>query len=151
MINTIDMQIPPLFDSEFKLICAHPTKGAELLNLDPDFKQFRDVAWGHHKFYNGKGGYPVDFDNTTSPDRIMIDLITLCDCLDAATDTLGRNYRHAKTVHDVAAEFMRDAGTRYNPDLVALICSDEVLLDKLEEMTVSSRKKLVMESELISD
>ena len=151
MINTIDMQIRPLFDSEFKLICAHPTKGAELLSLDPDFKQFRDIAWGHHKFYNGKGGYPADFDNTASPDRIMIDLITLCDCLDAATDTLGRNYRRAKTVHQVAEEFIRDAGTRYNPDLAALIYSDEALLDTLEDMTVSSRKKLVMESELISD
>lgn len=151
MINTIDMQVRPLFDSEFKLICAHPTKGAELLSLDEDFKQFRDIAWGHHKFYNGKGGYPADFDNTASPDRIMIDLITLCDCMDAATDTLGRNYRRAKTVHQVAEEFMRDAGTRYNPDLAELLCSDEALLSKLEDMTVSSRKKLIMESSLIGE
>ena len=151
MIYIIDTQTRPLFDSEFKLICAHPTKGAELLSFDDDFRQFRDIAWGHHKFYNGKGGYPADFDNTASPDRIMIDLITLCDCLDAATDTLGRNYRRAKTVHQVAEEFLRDAGTRYNPDLAALIASDEELLTKLEDMTVSRRKKLVMESSLISD
>ena len=151
MINIIDTQVRPLFDSEFKLICAHPTKGAELLSFNEDFRQFRDVAWGHHKFYNGKGGYPADFDNTASPDRIMIDLITLCDCLDAATDTLGRNYRRAKTVHQVAKEFLQDAGTRYNPDLAMLICSDEPLLAKLEDMTISSRKKLVMESTLIND
>ena len=151
MINIIDTQVRPLFDSEFHLICAHPTKGAQLLSFDEDFKQFRDIAWGHHKFYNGKGGYPTDFDNTASPDRIMIDLITLCDCMDAATDTLGRNYRRAKTIHQVAEEFLRDAGTRYNPDLATLLCSDEALLSKLEDMTVSSRKKLIMESSLIND
>ena len=104
MIYIIDTQLRPLFDSEFKLICEHPGKGAKLLDFDEDFRQFRDIAWGHHKFYNGKGGYPANFDNTSSPDRIMIDLITLCDCLDAATDSLGRNYRRAKTVHQVAQD-----------------------------------------------
>lgn len=151
MIYIIDMQIRPLFDSEFKLICNHPSKGAELLNFDDDFRPFRDIAWGHHKFYNGKGGYPADFDNTASPDRIMIDLITLCDCLDAATDIFGRNYRRAKTVHQVAQEFVREAGTRYNPDLAILISSDEALLTKLEDMTVSRREQLIRESSLIND
>lgn len=151
MIYIIDTQTRPLFDSEFKLICEHPAKGAGLLNFDEDFRPFRDIAWGHHKFYNGKGGYPADFDNTASPERIMIDLITLCDCLDAATDTLGRNYRRAKTVHQVAEEFVRDAGTRYNPDLAALIHGDEALLEQLEDMTISRRKQLIMESSLIND
>ena len=151
MIYIIDTQLRPLFDSEFKLICEHPGKGAKLLDFDEDFRQFRDIAWGHHKFYNGKGGYPANFDNTSSPDRIMIDLITRCDCLDAATDSLGRNYRRAKTVHQVAQEFVRDAGTRYNPDLAKLMNEDEALLFRLEDMTVSRRKKLVRESSLIND
>ena len=51
----------------------------------------------------------------------MIDLITLCDCLDAATDCYGRNYHQAKTVEQVLSEFERDSGVRYHPDLVRFL------------------------------
>ena len=51
----------------------------------------------------------------------MIDLITICDCIDAATDHLGRNYKKAKTLEEVLEELSAGKGVRYNPDLVELI------------------------------
>ena len=102
--------------------------------------RFKDITNGHHKFYNGKGGYPADFDNTASPERIMIDIITLCDCLDAATDCYGRNYHQAKTVRQVLAEFERDSGVRYNPDIVRFLC-DSPELDK-QLQTIAGEKRL---------
>ena len=44
------------------------------LSIDEDVARYVDIARGHHKFYNGKGGYPNDFDNTASPERFMIDI-----------------------------------------------------------------------------
>ena len=52
---------------------------------DEVFEPYIDVILGHHKTYDGKGGYPADFDNTASSKRILIDLITIADCTDAAT------------------------------------------------------------------
>ena len=100
----------------------------------------KELLNGHHKFYNGKGGYPADFDNTASPERMMIDLITLCDCLDAATDCYGRNYHQAKTIEQVLSEFERDSGVRYHPDLVRFLRNSPALIQELQ--TVAGEKRL---------
>ena len=39
----------------------------------------------------------------------------------AATERVGRNYKGDKTFDMVMAEFRRQAGTRYNPDIVRFI------------------------------
>ena len=101
--------------------------------------KYRDIACGHHKFYNGQGGYPADFDNTASPERIMIDVVTLADCLDAATDCYGRNFHSAKTVDQVLEEFRRDSGVRYHPDITSLMCDSAPLRQTLVDIAGKQR------------
>ena len=124
IISVVNNDFRPLTDEEFAVIKRHPALGADLLKIAPTlYEKYRDTTLGHHKWYNGKGGYPEDFDNTKSPKRILIDLITLSDCMQAATERIGRNYKDGKNFDRVMEEFRRDAGTRYNPDLVNLIDS----------------------------
>ena len=146
MLTIIDTQHRPLSDDEFSIIREHPTKGAEFLSIDPDIARYKDITHGHHKFYNGKGGYPADFDNTASPERIMIDVITLCDCMDAATDCYGRNYHMAKTVDQVLEEFRRDSGTRYNPDLVQFLSENAELQETLRVIAGKKRLEIYYET-----
>ena len=122
IISVVNNDFRPLTDGEFAIIKKHPALGAELLKIAPSlYEKFRDTTLGHHKWYNGKGGYSEDFDNTKSPKRILIDIITLSDCMQAATERIGRNYKSGKNFDRVMEEFRRDAGTRYNPDLVNFI------------------------------
>ena len=146
MLTIIETQHRPLTDNEFSIIRQHPTKGAEYLSIDPDLARYRDITHGHHKFYNGKGGYPADFDNTASPERFMIDVVTICDCLDAATDCYGRNYRSAKTVDQVLEEFQRDSGVRYNPDLTRLLLGSETLRQTLRDIAGKQRIEIYYET-----
>lgn len=126
IISTVNNDYRPLTDEEYAIIKTHPALGAELLKIAPSlYEKYHDTTLGHHKWYNGKGGYPEDFDNTKSPKRILIDIITLSDCMQAATERVGRNYKHGKTFDMVMEEFRRDAGTKYNPDLVKFIDSHE--------------------------
>ena len=126
IISTVNNDYRPLTDEEYAIIKTHPALGAELLKIAPSlYAKYHDTTLGHHKWYNGKGGYPEDFDNTKSPKRILIDIITLSDCMQAATERIGRNYKEGKTFDMVMEEFRRDAGTKYNPDLVKFIDSHE--------------------------
>ncbi len=135
IITVVNNDYRPLTDNEFAIIKTHPALGAELLKIAPSLhERFHDTTLGHHKWYNGKGGYPEDFDNTQSPMRIMIDILTLSDCMQAATERLGRNYRGEKTFDSVMAEFREDAGVKYNPDLVALIDAHPDLAKDLAEL-----------------
>ena len=122
IISTVNNDYRPLTDEEYAIIKTHPALGAELLKIAPSlYEKYHDTTLGHHKWYNGKGGYPEDFDNTKSPKRILIDIITLSDCMQAATERIGRNYKEGKTFDMVMEEFRKGAGTKFNPDLVKFI------------------------------
>lgn len=131
IISTVTNDYRPLTDEEYAIIKTHPALGAELLKIAPSlYEKYHDTTLGHHKWYNGKGGYPEDFDNTKSPKRILIDIITLSDCMQAATERIGRNYKEGKTFDMVMEEFRKGAGTKFNPDLVKFIDThDDVARD----------------------
>ena len=131
IISTVNNDYRPLTDEEYTIIKTHPALGAELLKIAPSlYEKYHDTTLGHHKWYNGKGGYPEDFDNTKSPKRILIDIITLSDCMQAATERVGRNYKKGKTFDMVMEEFRKGAGTKFNPDLVKFIDThDDVARD----------------------
>ena len=141
IINTQDRK---LSEDEYGILKYHPYLGAKLLADDPDFAPYVDVIRGHHKTYDGKG-YPQDFDNVSSPARVLIDLIRLADSADAGTDVLGRYYTHGKTFQMILDEFKADAGTIYNPDLVSILENDKATCDKISHQTSDGRIKLYQE------
>lgn len=140
--DIINLQARHIQDTEFAMIKEHPRCGASILRESPVLRVYADVAEGHHKTYDGTGGYPVDFDNTASPIRGLIDLITICDSIDAATDGLGRNYTRAKTFHQVLGELKQGAGRRYNDRIVALMAQDEQLIAQIEDEVGARRAQL---------
>ena len=142
MVDVINTQNRRLSDVEFKKIKTHPKNGLALLDKDKDFAEFFDVIVGHHRFFDGSAGYPEDFDNVSSKIRIVIDIVTIADCTDAATDILGRNYAKGKTFSDVLKEFEQGAGTRYNPDIVECIKNDEKLIGELTALTTENRLEI---------
>lgn len=132
-----------LTDQEFAITRKHPELALRYLGVDPLFDQFKDVALGHHKWYNGKGGYPASFDNLASPWKACIDLVTLADCIDAATDFFGRNYRRNKTLKQVLGELEQGAGTIYNPVMVKALVEDEQLCHKVKYEVTDYRFELL--------
>lgn len=141
--DIVNTQVRKLWDREFLGIRRHPEYGAQLIAADNDFAKYRDIVLGHHKFYNGKGGYPADFENTASPYRIIVDLITICDCIDAATDAIGRNYKKNKNMEEVLAEMEADKGLRYNPDLVDIMTGSPGLIKEMNYITGEGRLELM--------
>lgn len=139
--NVIDTQTRKIDDMEFSIIKSHPTEGAELLDKVQLLSPYRDVIIGHHKSYDGKFGYPDSFDNTKSEVRAVIDLVTICDCIDAATDNYGRNYTNGKTAACVIEEIYEGRGRRYNPVMAEYLHSSEVLREKIEYLTTVKRNE----------
>jgi HD-GYP domain-containing protein (c-di-GMP phosphodiesterase class II) len=129
IIDTVFVYGRKLLDMEFELIKTHPKMGAELLRRYPSTRQYAEVALGHHKWYDNSRGYPEEFDTSGSPLKALIDLVMCCDCLDAATDTVGRSYNRGKTTEEFLEEVREGSGTRYAPWLVDLLAREEVRAD----------------------
>ena len=128
-----------LLKEEFTLVQAHPAIGAYLLSRHPSTAAYADVARGHHRFFDGMGGYPVSFDIQASPYKTVIALVTGADCLDAATDQVGRSYKEGKSFVQVLEEFREGRGTRYADFMVDLF-RDENLCHEIEALLSTKRE-----------
>ncbi|MCR5503200.1 MAG: HD domain-containing protein [Lachnospiraceae bacterium] len=129
IIDTIFVYGRNLLDYEFSIIKSHPTIGAELLKKHDSTKRYADVALGHHKWYNDEGGYPGDFKTVDSPVKTIIDIVQCADCMDAATDSVGRSYSRGKTLDEFMEELKKGSSTRYAPWLHELLEDPKVHAD----------------------
>jgi len=126
-----------LTDSEFELIKRHPDDGEYYLE-GKEFGFIPDVIRGHQKAHDGKSGYPADFDNTKSPFQFMIDICSASDCIDAATDDIGRSYQQYKTGDMIMDEIIEQSPCRYNPE-IALALRDEKLRKSINNILQNKR------------
>jgi response regulator RpfG family c-di-GMP phosphodiesterase len=84
--------------------------GSELLRRLESTRRYADVALGHHRFYDDSRGYPEDFKTSESKDKPIIDLVMCADCMDAATDSVGRSYNRGKTLEEYTKEVKEGSG-----------------------------------------
>ena len=140
IMDTIFVYGRKLLDMEFDLIKTHPKVGASLLKRFSSTAKYADVALGHHKWYDNSRGYPEEFDTSESPVKTVIDLVLCADCLDAATDTVGRSYSRGKSLDDFYAEVREGSGTRYAPWLPDLL-SEPAVREDIEFLLTEGREK----------
>ena len=145
IIDTISMYGRNLLDDEFDMIKSHPSIGAKIAKEHASTKEYADVIKGHHRWYDCSKGYPSGFDTFKSPYKTIIDAVTAADCLDAATDSVGRSYSSGKTFGDFVKEVEEGSGTRYAPFLTELFAHSEVKSD-IEYLLREGREKLYRET-----
>ncbi len=129
IIDTVFVYGRKLLDMEFELIKTHPKTGAMILKRFPSTAKYADVALGHHRWYDDSRGYPTEFDTSSSPVKTIIDIVACADCLDAATDSIGRSYSRGKSLDELLEEIREGSGTRYAPWAPELMEKPEVRKD----------------------
>jgi putative two-component system response regulator len=110
-----------LSDREFEIMKSHTTMGAQTLDAalraHPEatfLRMARDIALTHHERFDG-GGYPNGLRGADIP--LCGRIVAVADVYDALTSK--RVYKNAFT-HEVARSILvKDAGTHFDPDVVA--------------------------------
>ena len=138
IVETILTYGRKLIDSEFELIKAHTVVGASLLRRFEDTAKYADVALGHQLWYNGEGGYPQEAKSIDPVIKPIVDIVAVSDCLDAATDTVGRSYKTGKSLEEVLEEMREGSGTRYAPFVVELF-DDPSVINELHRILTEGR------------
>lgn len=133
-----------LLDEEFTCIQWHTVFGCELLCNVGGKDDLAPAALYHHTFYDGHGGYPKNYPPCPAGIKPIVDALTVADSLDAATDNIGRCYTMAKPVDTLLDEFHAQRGTRYAPEVVALLDDEEFCRD-LKETLDETRKSVYLE------
>lgn len=140
-LDTINLYNRMLFDDEFELIRRHAEMGYDILQRRKSTRPFAEAALLHHKWYNGIGGYPKKASYDGVENAILYQILTCADCLDAATDSVGRAYSKSESFEDMMEDLRRNSGRMFNPDLVALF-EDERLQKRVLGLLRKERREL---------
>ena len=127
-----------LTDEEFELIKEHPTNFSKVYQggMSPEMECIRDCAELHHLWYDESGGYPRRAHTVNKP---FVNILTIADCIDAATDNIGRPYGLDKTLEEVIAEFDAARDTRYSGYISDLLHVEEI--QNRIKNTISDRRQ----------
>ncbi|MFH1531602.1 MAG: HD domain-containing phosphohydrolase [Pseudomonadota bacterium] len=98
---------------EFEMMKHHTTFGHELLVAANVHVMARNIALGHHEWYNGRG-YPGGLEADQIPVEARV--VTLADVYDAMTTV--RCYKSAMSPLEAAGLIVRASGTQFDPGIV---------------------------------
>lgn len=112
---------------EFEKMKIHPTVGAEILDRVQFPYPVTPIVRSHHEKWNGQG-YPEGLRGDAIPMGARI--LSVVDCFDALTSE--RPYRRAMSADDAMKHVVSEAGTSFDPRVVAAI---EKRYRELEQVT----------------
>ncbi len=137
--DVVNRQNRSLNNTEYATIRKHSEIGYKEAQENTALTPYSEVILGHHKHYDGLHGYPLGYDNTASTVRVIIDLISIADSIEAGTDTISRSYAHGKEFEKLLKELKSEAGTRYNPKIVEIIENSPEIIEELTGITGQGR------------
>jgi putative nucleotidyltransferase with HDIG domain len=115
-----------LTPEEFEKMKIHPIVGAEILEQVHFPYPVVPIVRAHHEKWDGSG-YPYGLSGEAIP--IGARILTAVDCLDALAS--DRQYRKALPLDEAMAKVASEAGTSFDPKIVAILKRRYVELEKL--------------------
>jgi putative nucleotidyltransferase with HDIG domain len=107
-----------LTESEWETMRKHPQHGAQILKGIPFLEGARRVVEQHHEKWDGSG-YPRGLRGEQIDLNARI--FAVADAFDAITN--DRCYRKARPYESACDELQRNAGTQFDPQIVAAFCA----------------------------
>ena len=142
MLDIVGNSLRNLSDEEFAIIKKHPSNFEEFsrdwLNHDERLTCIHDCALTHHLWHDESRGYPK---TKHTKNRPFVDILSIADSLDAATDIYGRPYRNSKTLETLIEEFRAGASTQYGEEVVKALDNIDVQ-KKLKDLITNGRKEI---------
>ncbi len=130
MLDTIFVYGRPLSDLEFSVIKTHPAMSTYMLKPYSSTASMSTIVAAHHIWKNREAGYKLGV-SVPEEDQVIVDILSIADSIDAATDVVGRNYSKSKRLDEIVAEIQSLKGTRYSKEVVDLFY-DVAIMEELD-------------------
>jgi len=124
LLEYVEIYNRKLLEEEYKAICLHPHIAAQILQ-NTGYEELPYIALYHHCYYDGSGGYPINLPPCPTEYKLIAEIASVIDSIEAATDNVGRCYSAPKSFKTIIDELRNERGTRYSPDVVDLFDDPE--------------------------
>ena len=112
------LKVRDLLDREFQMFMLHCLSGYGNLKERSSTRRFADIALGHHRWYDGEGGYPEAYVRTESPYRQMTDVAAVASYLVDGYD---------KDASKVIARLLGEKHRRFSPIVTACLTESDLV------------------------
>lgn len=96
-------------EEEENLIRCHVYAGARILEQSPSTRPYVNAALGHHRFFDGSGGYPPEYRREEDPNAMLTDLIS------AAVHLVGLLDGGTTNLEEALENLRQESGRRLSP------------------------------------
>lgn len=114
---------------EEKMYTCHVYAGEQILSRFQSTKKYMPAALGHHRWYDGEGGYPEEYHREEDPCRQVTDVVAIASFLAGLLDSRFNDEKAEHSLKEALARVEQGAGTRFSPAFAALLPKME---EKLE-------------------
>ncbi len=104
-----------LSKEEMEIVKKHPEIGYRIAHTVPELSSIADYILAHHERWDGNG-YPRGLAGNETP--LLARILAVVDAYDAITQ--DRPYRKARSAQEAKEELLRNAGTQFDPEIVAI-------------------------------
>ncbi len=112
----------------------HTVYGERILRRCLSTRDFAPMALGHHRWYDGKGGYPEEYRREEVRDAALVDIFSVADYIDKSCDPVGNYQGEIRDPKEVLRELETFSGTRFSPYAVkAAVRQGSALAGLLQE------------------
>jgi len=120
LLNLYEVSSRGWIEEENELHELHSVFGAKILTSCPSTQDYAAVALGHHRWYDGKGGYSRDYDRTKEQDAALIDIIIIGDYIDRRCNYVGSYQGDIISVDEAFGDLEKGSGSKFAPHFVKL-------------------------------
>lgn len=134
------------FAEEEEMHRFHPALGCEMLKRCNSTKEFAPIVLGHHRWYDGQGGFPEEYHREAEQDAVLADIVSVADFIDKSCNP-GENYRDEVIRPDEMFERLQSfSGTRFSPCIAETALRrraeiKKILTDGFESLIMQNKKK----------
>lgn len=105
-------------EEEEEMHRRHSAYGGEILKRCPSTCEYAPFAMGHHRWYDGQGGYPQEYRREEVCDAALVDIVAVADYMDERCDPMGDCQTEIVSWEKMLEELKNYSGTRFAPAVV---------------------------------
>lgn len=143
LLDYVEIYSRGLLDEEFEAIKLHSQIGERIMRSGAP-EVMCHAALYHHCFHDGTGGYPRLSHDCPTKYEVIVDIVTVSDTIEAATDHVGRCYAVPKSFETIIEEIKNSCPQRYSSD-VAQLFDDREFFDRIKTELEQERRAIYLE------